>query len=190
MLDFRDGDIDPIETREWVDALQSVLDNEGSERLHFLLERLTAKARELGVSLPFDFGGSIRAAALAMGGDWHDLGGALSDDAIEPVALQPLAAISDPAEQIWAAEWVAAILSREGVTVTPEAKEHLWSALTSLASAPLNERTLTVSRCCSSPARSSAPCSPIASAGPGGGCSTPRPSVLARPMFRPSRPRG
>ena len=29
----------------------------------------------------FDFGGSIRAAALAMGGDWHDLGGALSDDA-------------------------------------------------------------------------------------------------------------
>ena len=38
----------------------------------------------------FDFGGSIRAAALAMGGDWHDLGGALSDDATEPVALQPL----------------------------------------------------------------------------------------------------
>ena len=29
----------------------------------------------------FDFGGSIRAAALAMGGDWHDLGGALADDA-------------------------------------------------------------------------------------------------------------
>jgi len=50
MLDFRDGDIDPIETREWVGALQSVLDNEGSERLHFLLERLTAKARELGVA--------------------------------------------------------------------------------------------------------------------------------------------
>jgi len=91
----------------------------------------------------FDFGGSIRAAALAMGGDWHDLGGALSDDAIEPVALQPLSAILDPAEQAWAAEWVAAILSREGATVTPEAKEHLWSALTSLASAPIGERTLT-----------------------------------------------
>src|SRR5262245_40342296 len=91
----------------------------------------------------FDFGGSIRVAALAMGGDWHDLGGALSDDAIEPVALQPLAAILDPAEQAWATEWVAAILAREGVTVTPEAKEHLWSALTSLASAPIGERTLT-----------------------------------------------
>ncbi|MGF7163589.1 type IV secretory pathway VirB4 component [Rhodoligotrophos appendicifer] len=29
----------------------------------------------------FDFGGSIRAVALAMGGDWHDLGGGLSEDA-------------------------------------------------------------------------------------------------------------
>jgi type IV secretion/conjugal transfer VirB4 family ATPase len=91
----------------------------------------------------FDFGGSIRAAALAMGGDWHDLGGALSDDAAEPVALQPLAAIDDAAERAWAAAWVAAILGREGITVTPEAKEHLWSALTSLASAPIGERSLT-----------------------------------------------
>src|SRR5215470_8850182 len=91
----------------------------------------------------FDFGGSIRAAALAMGGDWHDLGGALSDDAMEPVALQPLTAIDDAGERAWAAQWVAAILAREGVTVTPEAKEHLWSALGWLASAPLAERTLT-----------------------------------------------
>ncbi len=91
----------------------------------------------------FDFGGSIRAAALAMGGDWHDLGGALSGDAIAPVALQPLAAIDDAAERSWAAQWVAAILAREGVTVTPQAKEHLWSALGSLASAPVAERTLT-----------------------------------------------
>ena len=61
----------------------------------------------------FDFGGSIRAAALAMGGDWHDLGGALSEDAAEPVALQPLARIDDAAERAWAAEWIAAILARE-----------------------------------------------------------------------------
>jgi type IV secretion system protein VirB4 len=32
---------------------------------------------------------------------------------------------------------------REGITITPEVKEHLWSALTSLASAPATERTLT-----------------------------------------------
>ncbi|MDP1962072.1 MAG: conjugal transfer protein TrbE [Reyranella sp.] len=91
----------------------------------------------------FDFGGSIRAAALAMGGDWHDLGGALTGDAGEPVALQPLARIDDAGERAWAAEWIAALLARESVTVTPDLKEHLWSALTSLASAPITERTLT-----------------------------------------------
>src|SRR6516164_3044453 len=91
----------------------------------------------------FDFGGSILAAALAMGGDWHDLGGALAEDAHAPVALQPLAALDDAAERTWAAEWVAAILTREGTTISPEAKEHVWTALTSLASAPVAERTLT-----------------------------------------------
>ena len=92
----------------------------------------------------FDFGGSIRAAALAMGGDWHDLGGALSgDDISDPVALQPLARIDEAGERAFAAQWVAAILAREGVSVTPEVKEHLWSALLSLASAPVEERTLT-----------------------------------------------
>jgi len=91
----------------------------------------------------FDFGGSIRAAAIAMGGEWHDLGGALSDDASEPVALQPLAWIDDPSERGWATEWIAAILTREKIEITPEAKDHLWSALTSLASAPIQERTLT-----------------------------------------------
>lgn len=91
----------------------------------------------------FDFGGSVRAAALAMGGDWHDLGGALSQDASEPVALQPLAWIDDTAERAWATDWVASILAREKIEITPEAKDHLWSALTSLASARLPERTLT-----------------------------------------------
>ncbi|SMF84154.1 type IV secretion system protein VirB4 [Tistlia consotensis] len=91
----------------------------------------------------FDFGGSIRAAALAMGGDWHDLGGSLSEQAAEAVALQPLAHIDEPAERAWAAEWLAGILGRESVAVTPEVKEHLWSALASLASAPPSERTIT-----------------------------------------------
>ncbi len=91
----------------------------------------------------FDFGGSIRAAALAMGGDWHDLGGALAGDASEPVALQPLARIDDAGERAWAAEWIATLLARESVAVTPDLKEHLWSALTSLASAPVTERTIT-----------------------------------------------
>ncbi|MDN3275979.1 conjugal transfer protein TrbE [Frankia sp. RB7] len=91
----------------------------------------------------FDFGGSIRAAALAMGGDWHDLGGALSEESESSVALQPLAWIDDPAERGWATEWIGAILAREKIEITPEVKDHLWSALSSLASAPTQERTLT-----------------------------------------------
>jgi len=91
----------------------------------------------------FDFGGSIRAASLAMGGDWHDLGGGLTDGAETSVSLQPLARIHDTPERAWAADWIVAILMREGITITPEVKEHLWSSLTSLASAPVAERTLT-----------------------------------------------
>ena len=91
----------------------------------------------------FDFGGSIRAAALAMGGDWHDLGGDLSDGAATSVSLQPLARIHHVPERAWAADWIVAILTREGVAITPEVKEHIWTALTSLASAPVEERTIT-----------------------------------------------
>ena len=90
----------------------------------------------------FDFGGSIRAAALAMGGDWQDLGGSLFN-AEGSVALQPLARIDEAAERAWAAEWLAALLAGEGVSIDLAAKEHLWSALCSLATAPRPERTLT-----------------------------------------------
>ncbi|QMT39600.1 pyruvate dehydrogenase (acetyl-transferring), homodimeric type [Neisseria shayeganii] len=47
-------DIDPVETQEWLDALGSVLENEGSERAHFLLENLVKYTRRRGVHLPFD----------------------------------------------------------------------------------------------------------------------------------------
>ncbi|MGN6142394.1 MAG: conjugal transfer protein TrbE [Mesorhizobium sp.] len=91
----------------------------------------------------FDFGGSIRAAALAMGGDWHDLGGGLTEGDEFSVSLQPLARIHDTYERAWAADWIVAILLREGIAITPEVKEHLWTALTSLSSAPVGERTIT-----------------------------------------------
>ena len=91
----------------------------------------------------FDFGGSIRAAALAMGGDWHNLGGGLTEGSDASVSLQPLARIHDTYERAWAADWIGATLMREGITITPKVKEHIWMALTSLASAPIEERTIT-----------------------------------------------
>lgn len=46
-------DVDPLETQEWIDSLDSVLKNEGIERAHFLLEQMIDKARKEGADLPF-----------------------------------------------------------------------------------------------------------------------------------------
>ena len=46
-------DADSQETREWLDALNAVIDSEGRERGHFLLEQLLEEARQNGVDLPF-----------------------------------------------------------------------------------------------------------------------------------------
>ncbi len=48
-----DGDIDPIETQEWLEALDAVLALEGPERAHFLLEQLIDNVRRSGTYLPF-----------------------------------------------------------------------------------------------------------------------------------------
>ncbi len=98
----------------------------------------------------FDKGFSARAAVLAMGGDHHALGLGGDDNGVgngdgagRGLAFQPLRHIDRADERAWAAEWVAALLANEQVLITPEVKEALWSALTSLATAPVEERTLT-----------------------------------------------
>ncbi|TDJ22048.1 MAG: pyruvate dehydrogenase (acetyl-transferring), homodimeric type [Gammaproteobacteria bacterium] len=46
-------DLDPQETHEWVESLESVLEREGPARVHFLLEKLIDKARRSGAYLPY-----------------------------------------------------------------------------------------------------------------------------------------
>ncbi|MEW9897318.1 pyruvate dehydrogenase (acetyl-transferring), homodimeric type [Chitinivorax sp. PXF-14] len=46
-------DLDPQETREWLEALDAVIANEGGERAHFLLEKLIGEARQQGADIPF-----------------------------------------------------------------------------------------------------------------------------------------
>jgi pyruvate dehydrogenase E1 component len=46
-------DLDPAETREWLDALDAVIQAEGPERAHFLLEQLLEQARQHSVDRPF-----------------------------------------------------------------------------------------------------------------------------------------
>jgi pyruvate dehydrogenase E1 component len=47
------NDPDALETQEWLDALQGVLEHEGPERAHQLLEALIDKARRSGAHIPF-----------------------------------------------------------------------------------------------------------------------------------------
>ena len=48
-----DTDLDPLETQEWEEALSAVIEREGQERAHFLLENLIDQARRSGTHIPF-----------------------------------------------------------------------------------------------------------------------------------------
>jgi type IV secretion system protein VirB4 len=58
------------------------------------------------------------------------------------VCFQPLAAVDREDELNWAQGWVADILQREGVAVTPVLKQEVWSALSNLGSMPVRQRTM------------------------------------------------
>jgi len=47
------NDPDTLETQEWMQALAAVLEREGPERAHYLLERLIDQARRSGAHIPF-----------------------------------------------------------------------------------------------------------------------------------------
>jgi hypothetical protein len=49
--DTQDKDLQ--ETREWMDALSAVIESEGPERAHFLLEQLLEHARQKSIDMPF-----------------------------------------------------------------------------------------------------------------------------------------
>lgn len=46
-------DPDPEETREWIEALEAVIQAQGPQRAHYLVERLIDKARRSGINIPF-----------------------------------------------------------------------------------------------------------------------------------------
>ncbi len=46
-------DIDQEETQEWIEALEAVIENDGSERAGFLIESLVTAARKAGTDIPF-----------------------------------------------------------------------------------------------------------------------------------------
>ncbi|MDO9602525.1 MAG: pyruvate dehydrogenase (acetyl-transferring), homodimeric type, partial [Rhodocyclaceae bacterium] len=47
------GDTDSQETREWLDALEAVIEQTGAERAHYLIERLIELGHRAGINLPY-----------------------------------------------------------------------------------------------------------------------------------------
>ncbi|WP_290887810.1 pyruvate dehydrogenase (acetyl-transferring), homodimeric type [Arenimonas sp.] len=53
LTDVLENDLDPTETREWIESMKAVLDADGPERAHHLLERMVELTRRAGGQLPF-----------------------------------------------------------------------------------------------------------------------------------------
>jgi type IV secretion system protein VirB4 len=91
--------------------------------------------------LAFDMGRSVRATILGLGGEHYDLSQGAEEGG--EIAFQPLARIDQEGYRAWASEWIEGRLRHEGVAVGPPEKDAVWSALNSLASAPVEQRTMT-----------------------------------------------
>ena len=47
------GDLDPLETNDWLDSLTAVIEKDGDQRAHFLIKELINKAYMEGVNIPY-----------------------------------------------------------------------------------------------------------------------------------------
>jgi len=69
LKDLLDQDLDPTETREWMEAISAVIGADGAERAHYLLTRMVDETRRSGGHIPFplttDYVNSIPAAMEA-----------------------------------------------------------------------------------------------------------------------------
>jgi type IV secretion/conjugal transfer VirB4 family ATPase len=87
----------------------------------------------------FDKDRSARAATLAVGGACYEPGNERA-----PVAFQPLAGIDRGPERVWAAQFIATLLTAQSVTVDHSMQAAIDETLLSLSGAPRKERTLTL----------------------------------------------
>jgi type IV secretion system protein VirB4 len=87
----------------------------------------------------FDKDRSSRSATLAVQGDFYEPGGEKA-----ALAFQPLAAIDDPSERIWASSFILLLLREQHLQETPLLKKEIDDALQNLATSERSHRTLTV----------------------------------------------
>ena len=48
-----ENDIDPLETKDWLESLSAVVEKDGNERAHFLIKELINKAYLEGANIPY-----------------------------------------------------------------------------------------------------------------------------------------
>ena len=48
-----EGDIDPLETSEWLESLSAVIEKDGNHRAHYLIKELINKAYMQGANIPY-----------------------------------------------------------------------------------------------------------------------------------------
>lgn len=53
MNDIEQQDADPTETAEWLDSLSAVIEREGHQRAHYLIEQMIDQARRCGAHIPY-----------------------------------------------------------------------------------------------------------------------------------------
>lgn len=85
----------------------------------------------------FDVGKSSRALTMAVGGEFHDLGG-------RSLSFQPLRHVDQESERIWAKDWLTELLRIAGEELDTAQSNTLWAAIEQLGHVPPKQRTLTV----------------------------------------------
>lgn len=60
------NDVDPIETRDWLQAIESVIREEGVERAQYLIDQLLSEARKGGVKVASGAGASNYVNTIAV----------------------------------------------------------------------------------------------------------------------------
>ena len=52
-IENKKHDIDPQETKEWIDSIKGILNTQGIDRAHFIIEKMIEFARRNGVKMPY-----------------------------------------------------------------------------------------------------------------------------------------
>ncbi|MDD3444668.1 MAG: conjugal transfer protein TrbE [Zavarzinia sp.] len=89
-----------------------------------------------------DNGRSSAITTALVGGQFYALG----TTGPQAIGFQPLARIHEDGERTWALEWLVAVVTAQGVPVTPDIKAEIWAALNVVAARPVDQRTLTFLR--------------------------------------------